>query len=67
VTSANGLPATDGRLSLERGTLVLTTADGRRYPLTHPSPVLRANVGARVWVAGAISREPVSYGIIQAR
>src|SRR5262249_52730997 len=64
VTSANGLPATDGRLSLAGDALVLTTADGRRYPLVHPSPTLRANVGARVWVAGPISQEPVSYGII---
>jgi hypothetical protein len=65
VISANGLPATDGRLTARGDTLVLTSADGVAHPLVHPSPVLRAHIGSRAWIAGPIDKEPVSYGIVQ--
>lgn len=65
VIAANGVPATDGRLIADGGTLYLVTADGARHPLVNPSPNLRANVGHRVWVSGPLDREPVAYGIIQ--
>jgi hypothetical protein len=64
VISANGLPATDGRLVASGDTLVLVTADGVRHPLVHPSPRLRSEVGGRIWVSGPLDHEPVAYGLI---
>jgi hypothetical protein len=64
VLAANGVAATDGMLALNGDALVLVTAAGKRYVLVNPSPVLRANVGHRVWVSGPLDREPVAYGII---
>ena len=65
VVSANGLPTTDGILSARHDSLFLATVDGAKPALVHPSPVLRGHVGGRVWVAGPIDQEPVTYGIIQ--
>jgi hypothetical protein len=67
VVSANGVPATDGRLVVAGDTVVLVTADGLRHPLVHPSPTLRTNIGGRVWVSGPLDREPVAYGMIDNR
>jgi hypothetical protein len=64
VVSANGVPATDGRLIAAGDTLVLITAGGVRHPLVRPPPALRAEVGGRIWVSGPIDREPVAYGLI---
>jgi hypothetical protein len=65
VISANGVPATDGRLAVRGDTLVLITADGVAHALVQPPPALRDHVGGRAWVAGRIDQEPVSYGIIE--
>lgn len=65
VVAANGVPATDGRLVAEGDALALETADGVRHPLSRPSPGLRQHVGQRVWVAGPLDQEPVSYGVIE--
>ena len=65
VVTANGLPATDGRLTARGDTLMVVTADGRAHTLVDPSPVLRAHVGARVWISGSLDREPVAYGLIE--
>jgi hypothetical protein len=65
VLAANGVPATDGRLIAEGDTLALETADGARHPLGRPSPGLRKYVSRRVWVAGPLDQEPVSYGVIE--
>lgn len=64
VLAANGVAATDGMLALDGDALVLVTTAGKRYVLVNPSPVLRANVGHRIWVSGPVDREPVAYGII---
>jgi hypothetical protein len=64
VLAANGVPATDGTLALSGDALVLVASNGKRYKLVNPSPVLRANVGHRVWVSGPLDRQPVAYGII---
>jgi hypothetical protein len=64
VVSANGQPATDGRLVMDGGTLYLVTEDGARHALVHPSPNLRSRVGQRVWVSGPLDREPIAYGFI---
>lgn len=65
VLSANGQPATDGRLAMDGGTLYIVTQDGVRHPLVNPSPNLRARVGQRVWVSGPLDREPIAYGYIE--
>jgi hypothetical protein len=65
VVSANGQPATDGRLVIEAGTLYLVTEDGLRHALVNPSPNLRSRVGQRVWVSGPLDREPIAYGFIE--
>jgi hypothetical protein len=65
VLSANGVPATDGVLAADGDALVLVTADGARHRLVNPAPLLRASVGRRAWVSGALDREPVAYGIIE--
>lgn len=65
VLSANGQPATDGRLVLDGGTLYIVTQDGTRHALVDPSPNLRARVGQRVWVSGPLDREPIAYGFIE--
>jgi hypothetical protein len=64
VLSANGQPATDGKLVLDGGTLYIVTEDGERHALVNPSPNLRARVGQRVWVSGPLDREPIAYGFI---
>jgi len=65
VVSANGQPATDGRLVMDGGTLYIVTQDGARHPLVSPSPNLRSRVGQRVWVSGPLDREPIAYGYIE--
>ncbi|HEX7089976.1 MAG TPA: hypothetical protein VF192_07555 [Longimicrobiales bacterium] len=67
VTAVDGQPAVDGRLEREAGRLVLVTADGRRIPLVRPPAALEAWVGARVWVAGPLDREPQAFGMIEPR
>lgn len=64
VVAANGVPATDGVLSIDGTALILTTADGRRHTLVSPSPALRAAAGHRVWVSGPLTAPPVAYGVI---
>lgn len=65
VVSANGQPATDGRLVMDSGTLYIVTEDGVRHALVNPSPNLRTRIGQRVWVSGPLDREPIAYGYIQ--
>ncbi len=65
VVGANGVSATDGRLTADGDALALVTADGVRHPLAKPSPGLRAHIGSRVWVAGPLDSEPVAYGVIE--
>ena len=65
VVSANGQPATDGRLLKDGDTLYIVTEDGVRHALVSPSPNLRARVGQRVWVSGPLDREAIAYGFIE--
>jgi hypothetical protein len=65
VVSANGQPATDGRLLKDGDTLYIVTEDGVRHALVSPSPNLRSRVGQRVWVSGPLDREPIAYGFIE--
>jgi hypothetical protein len=58
-------PAIDGTLVEDAGALYIVPADGRRRALPQAPPDLRAHVGARVWMAGPLDREPIAYGIIE--
>jgi hypothetical protein len=65
VISANGIPATDGRLVQEGDRFQVVTEGGARHTLVSPPPGLRSHVGRRVWVSGPLDREPVAYGVIE--
>lgn len=64
VRSADGIPAYDGTIALEGGKYVLISASGRRWPVDHLPVALRSLVGSRVFLAGPLDRDPVSYGVI---
>lgn len=64
VRSVDGAPATDGKLALDGGQLVLVTSDGARHVIAHAPPVLRDHIGARVWISGDLSKGPSAWGII---
>lgn len=65
VIAAKGQPATDGTLADDAGALYLVTVDGRWHVLGHPPAELHAHVGARVWIAGPLDREPLAFGVIE--
>ncbi|MFO7260687.1 MAG: hypothetical protein DIU52_006005 [bacterium] len=65
VTAVDGQPAVDGRLERADGELVLVTSDGRRIRLVQPPAALQDWVGARVWIAGPLDREPQAFGLIE--
>lgn len=64
VRSVDGVPARDGVLAVEGGTLVLVAPDGFRLPIPNPPDALLEHVGGRVWVAGPPDREPIAFGLI---
>jgi hypothetical protein len=64
VIAANGVRAVDGRLATQGAGLVLVTPIGARYTVNGASPALRAKVGHRVWIAGLLDGQVVSYGVI---
>lgn len=64
VIAANGVRAADGRLTAEADGLVLVTPTGARYTVNGASAALRADVGHRVWIAGLLDGQVVSYGVI---
>ena len=65
VIAAKGQPVVDGTLADDAGALYMVTADGRWHPLGRPPAALHAHVGARVWVAGPLDREPIAFGIVE--
>jgi hypothetical protein len=65
VIAAKGQPATDGTLADDAGALYLVTSDGRWHALGHPPVELHTLVGARVWIAGPLDREPIAFGVIK--
>jgi len=65
VIAAKGQPATDGMLADDAGALYIVTPDGRWHTLGHPPAELHAHVGARVWIAGPLDREPIAFGVIE--
>lgn len=67
VRAVDGVSVTDGFLVADGDALVLVDGDGKRHRLVTPPAALRSQVGARVWIAGPIDREPSAFGIIQPR
>ncbi|HTD62347.1 MAG TPA: hypothetical protein VK679_16950 [Gemmatimonadaceae bacterium] len=65
VIAAKGQPVVDGTLADDAGALYIVTDDGRWHALGRPPAALHAHVGARVWVAGPLDREPIAFGIVE--
>ncbi|MDB4914857.1 MAG: hypothetical protein JWM95_2501 [Gemmatimonadetes bacterium] len=64
VRSADGVPAYDGVVVKEADHYFLISSNGHRWPADHMPEMLRRLPGARVFLAGPLDRDPVSYGII---
>lgn len=67
VRAAEGVPAVDGTLARSGDRDELVLRDGRRLRIERLPPLLRDQVGARVFLAGSLTAAPASYGIISAR
>ena len=66
VRAADGVPAVDGIVTVDRGQYWLVLADGRRMEARAlPAELRTKNGGARVFLAGPLDRAPVAYGVIQ--
>lgn len=65
VRGIGGVPAIDGVLREESGTLVVVRAGGERTRLTTPPAGLRELVGRRVWVTRARDGAVASFGAIE--
>ena len=63
VRAVDGIPAMDGVLVANGDALALVT-DDRTVPIARPPVALREHVGSRVWISGALDREPVAFGVI---
>lgn len=64
VRSVHGIPAVDGVIAREGESFVLITQDGRRVPVPRLPHELRERVGARVWLAGPLERDPELFGVV---
>ncbi|MGI9077251.1 MAG: hypothetical protein ACR2G6_07975 [Gemmatimonadaceae bacterium] len=67
VRAVDGVSVTDGVLVAEGDAIVLVASDGKRHRLVTPPSALLSQVGARVWIAGPLDREPSTFGVIQPR
>jgi hypothetical protein len=68
VRSVDGVPAIDGTvIDRDGGVAIVTTADHAEHPIVNPPSALRARVGARVWVTGALETGAVTFGVISER
>ncbi len=63
--AVSGVTALDGILEQSDGGYAIRTRDGTRLPVAHLPAPLRARVGQRVWIAGALSAPPEAYGVIR--
>lgn len=64
VRGVDGVPAVDGVLVAEGDALYLRLSGGELRRIAHPPAALRALVGRRVWVAGALEREVAAFGVV---
>jgi hypothetical protein len=65
VRGIGGVPAIDGVLREEAGTLVIVSAGGERTRLATPPVGLRELVGRRIWVTRAQDGAVASFGAIE--
>ena len=65
VRSADGVAATDGVLVSTEDGFALRLADGRTVPVAALPTSLHRMIGARVWLAGALTTAPQAYGVIR--
>ena len=64
VRAVDGTPAEDGELRSTAAGFVLRRVDGSELKLSALPPALESRVGARIFLAGALDRAPVAYGVI---
>ncbi len=64
VRAVDGVTVTDGMLVADGDAVVLVASDGKRHRLVTPPSALQSQVGARVWIAGRMDREPSTFGVI---
>lgn len=67
VRSALGEPAVDGILDVENGVFFLRTSSGGRATISAIPPMLRGEIGSRVYLVGSLDRLPTSFGVIAER
>jgi hypothetical protein len=67
VRAAGSVPAIDGILAQRNGEYELVLSDGTRVAVPLLPPLLRSEVGARIYLAGPLDRAPDSYGILTPR
>lgn|GEM_PF-1721944 len=65
VRSADGVAATDGVLISTDNGFALRLVDGRTVPVAALPMSLHRMIGARVWLAGALTTAPQAYGVIR--
>ena len=64
VRAADGVAAYDGVIVKAGSSYFLEAPSGRRFAVDHLPEMLRGLIGARVFLAGPLDRDPVSYGVI---
>lgn len=64
VRAADGQPAHDGIVTLNRNQFSLRLGDGRMVRVVAMPTLLRDKVGARVFLVGKLDQPPLSYGIL---
>jgi len=67
VRASEGVAAVDGVVSVQDGAYALVTQSGRRVSTPQLPAELRNQIGARVFLTGALQQPPSAYGIISAR
>lgn len=65
VRAAEGRAALDGTVVRQGDVFALRLADGRTIATPFLPPALRASIGARVWIAGPLDRDPAGYGVLR--
>lgn len=65
VRAAEGRAALDGTVVRQGDAFALRLADGRTLATPFLPPALRGSIGARVWIAGPLDRDPASYGVLR--
>lgn len=64
VRAADGVAVHDGVVASRDGAYLLRLTEGGERPAPHLPAPLRAQVGARVYLAGPLDRAPQAYGVV---